>query len=642
MTAETIFDSKQDTLENVLKEIGSGRIQLPDFQRGWVWDDAHIKSLIASVSRSFPMGAVMTLSTGGEVRFQPRPIEGVTFDGATPQPDRLILDGQQRLTSLYQALVLDGALTTRDDQRRRVRRRYYVDMRKALADPHLREEAIVSVPEDGRVLGVFGRTVELDLSTPEHEYANAMFPIDRLFRADQWMMGWFQYWNYDQEQSHFFFDFKKNFIETFQSYQVPIIELRQNASKEAVCVVFEKVNTGGVSLTAFELLTATYAADNFNLREDWYGVKGDRSQPGRAARMADAHPILEALESTDFLQAVSLLHTYQHRRDAIENGAKGRDVPAVSCTRQALLNLPLEGYRDVADLAEKGLKRAARFLWREKIFTVRDIPYRTQMVPLAAILAQLGEDWENDTYQRQLRQWFWCGVFGELYGSAIESRFANDLVEVVDWLTDGGATPTTVEECNIVSERLRTLRTRNSAAYKGLHALIMQQAGAKDWRTGAGVDEQTYFDERVDIHHIFPKAWCEKAGRRIHPNIYNSIVNKTPLSEATNRMIGSAAPSTYLPRLEQRQGIPSERIDALLQTHVIDPAELRRDDFNGMLISRGQKLLRLIEDATGRAAGGPPLTEVFEVPERGDEVEDDEQAGAHTATVRISDPTSPP
>jgi len=624
MTAETIFDSKQDTLENLLKEIGAGRIQLPDFQRGWVWDDAHIKSLIASVSRSFPMGAVMTLSTGGEVRFQPRPIEGVTFHGSQPQPDRLILDGQQRLTSLYQALVLDGALTTRDDQRRQVRRRYYVDMRKALADPQAREDAIVSVPEDGRVLGVFGRTVELDLSTAEHEYAEAMFPVDRLFKADEWMMGWFHYWQYDQEQSQFFFDFKKNFIETFQSYQVPIIELRQNASKEAVCVVFEKVNTGGVSLTAFELLTATYAADNFNLREDWYGVKGNRAQPGRAARMANAHPILRALESTDFLQAVSLLATYHHRRAAIETDAKGRDIPAVSCTRQALLNLPLDGYREYADVAEDGFKRAARFLWREKIFSVRDIPYRTQMVPLAAILALLGEHWDNDTYQRHLRQWFWCGVFGELYGSAIESRFANDLVEVVDWLTNSGPLATTIEACNVVSERLRTLRTRNSAAYKGLHALIMQQGGAKDWRSGAGIDEQTYFDERVDIHHIFPKAWCEKVKRRLHPNIYNSIVNKTPLSAETNRMIGSAAPSSYLPRLERRQGIPPERMDELLRSHLIDPEHLRHDHFNTMLVTRGEKLLRLIETATGRTAGGPPLTEVFDVPERGDDVEDDE------------------
>lgn len=52
MTAETTFDATQDTLEALLREIAAGRMQLPDFQRGWVWDDHHIRSLIASVSRS--------------------------------------------------------------------------------------------------------------------------------------------------------------------------------------------------------------------------------------------------------------------------------------------------------------------------------------------------------------------------------------------------------------------------------------------------------------------------------------------------------------------------------------------------------------------------------------------------------------
>ena len=611
MSAETIFDSMQDTLENILKEAGSGQLQLPDFQRGWVWDDAHIKSLIASVSRSFPMGAVMTLRTGGEVRFQPRPIEGIVFSGPPPEPERLILDGQQRLTSLYQALVLPGAIKTKDQKRKIDHRRYYVDMRKAIQGSDLRQEAIVSVPKNGRIVGAFGRDVSLDVSTPEKEYEAAHFPLEQIFSVHQWRRNWNRYWAHDAAMMEFWDEFEEQFIQTFKSYQVPIIELRHNASKEAVCIVFEKVNTGGVKLTAFELLTATFAADNFNLREDWYGVKGDADKPGRAARMARVHPLLQALENTDFLQAVSLLHT--------------RHEPgAISCTRQALLDLPLEGYQRHADMAEEGFRRAARFLWREKIFARRDIPYRTQLVPLAAILASLGVHWENDTYRRKLRQWFWCGVFGELYGSAIESRFANDLNEVLNWLTADGPVPTTVEDSNFVSERLRTLRSRNSAAYKGLHALIMQERGALDWRTGAGIDEQTYFQQTVDIHHIFPKAWCEKPERRIHANIYNSIVNKTPLSAETNRRLGGAAPSTYLPRLQKNENLPPERLDTFLQSHLIDPGQLRADDFAGMLVTRGSRLLALIETATGRKTGGPSLEEVFEVTGGPDDVEDDE------------------
>ncbi|WP_424780186.1 GmrSD restriction endonuclease domain-containing protein [Onishia taeanensis] len=70
----TTFDSTKRSLPELLKDITTGKIQLPDFQRGWVWDDDHVKSLLVSIARSFPVGAVMLMETGGEVRFQTRPV----------------------------------------------------------------------------------------------------------------------------------------------------------------------------------------------------------------------------------------------------------------------------------------------------------------------------------------------------------------------------------------------------------------------------------------------------------------------------------------------------------------------------------------------------------------------------------------
>ena len=77
------FDSTKTSLRILLDDIVAGKLQLPDFQRGWVWDDEHIRSLLVSIARSFPIGAVMLLETGGEVRFQVRPVEGVGAPGGT-------------------------------------------------------------------------------------------------------------------------------------------------------------------------------------------------------------------------------------------------------------------------------------------------------------------------------------------------------------------------------------------------------------------------------------------------------------------------------------------------------------------------------------------------------------------------------
>src|SRR5687767_2248840 len=124
MAAITTFDSIIESLPDLLQSIRNGKTQLPDFQRGWVWDDEHIRGLLASISLSYPIGALMMLQTGNpDVSFKPRLVEGVTLT-SSPEPERLILDGQQRLTSLFQALLLNQAVTTRDARGNPIKRWY--------------------------------------------------------------------------------------------------------------------------------------------------------------------------------------------------------------------------------------------------------------------------------------------------------------------------------------------------------------------------------------------------------------------------------------------------------------------------------------------------------------------------------------
>ena len=121
MSAST-YERKKKGLLELLKQIDTGSMQLPDFQRGWVWDDERIRSLLASVAVSFPIGAVMLLETGGEgVRFKPRAVQGAPVPNGK-QPDTLILDGQQRFTSLYQALMQPKPVQTMTVQKKKIER----------------------------------------------------------------------------------------------------------------------------------------------------------------------------------------------------------------------------------------------------------------------------------------------------------------------------------------------------------------------------------------------------------------------------------------------------------------------------------------------------------------------------------------
>jgi hypothetical protein len=191
--------------------------------------------------------------------------------------------------------------------------------------------------------------------------------------------------------------FRKNVLNALRGYQLPIIELKKETSKEAVCLVFEKVNTGGVPLSVFELITATYAADGYNLRDDWYGsdLRGVDSRCNRIAK----EPVLEVVESTDFLQAITMLQTLKARRADIVTGKTGKQLPPVSAKRAAVLLLELDHYKEWADAVESGFLLAAKFLRKECLTTSRDLPYRTQLAPLSAVLAILKERWLSRLHQ---------------------------------------------------------------------------------------------------------------------------------------------------------------------------------------------------------------------------------------------------
>lgn len=506
---------------------------------------------------------------------------------------------------MYQVTLRGEVVETVTPKKKKVKRWFYIDILKAL-DPNIdREEAIVSIPEDRVIRTDFGRGVLVDVSSTEQEFAEMMYPVTHVFDWDRWQDGFDQYWKGDSNEAkrEVFRKFKREVLENFKYYRVPVISLDRSTSKEAVCVVFEKVNTGGKPLDAFELVTAMYAADGHELRKDWYG---DEAHKGRHRRFVDTlRPadsqtgIISNVSNTDFLQAVSLFYTRARRREAERAGKQGKELPAVTGNRQALLNLPLTAYKQFEKQVEHGFMQAAKFLHMLHIYRIFDLPYQSQIVPLAAIIADIGDAWEHEANRAKLVRWYWNGVFGELYGSAVETRIAKDFIEVPTWLK-GGPEPTTVSETIFRADRLKTMRMRLSAAYKGMNALLMKE-GAQDFRSGQNFDHTVFFGENVDIHHIFPQSWCKKQG--IQPAVYDSIINKTPLSFRTNRIIGGVAPSEYLLKLEkgdkQTPAIDQERLNTYLRSHLIDPSVLRGDDFDSFMVDRQKRLLSLIEQATG-------------------------------------------
>lgn len=589
------FDSTKRSLGDLLRDIREGKIQLPDFQRGWVWDDDHIKDLLVSISRSFPVGAIMLLENGGDVRFQMRPVEGIDPTTVTKEPDQLILDGQQRLTTLTQAISLKSPVQTRTAKGKKILRHYYFDIRAAIDDPENLIDAIVSVDETKKRYTNFGRTVDLDLSSQDKECEQLYFPCEKIFEWSAWMQ---QLNAVNPTALPDFLKFQGTVLEAFNRYQLPVIELKKETSKEAVCLVFEKVNTGGVPLSVFELITASYAADGFNLRDDWFG-SNIRNQASRQEEIGQ-DALLKNLEATDFLQAITLLYTRERKAQDIKAGRQGKQIRPTSAKRSAVLDLPLEAYEKWNKPVTKGFIEAAQFLRCECFFKQKEIPYRTQLIPLASVMTLLGNRWREPRIKEKLSQWYWCGVLGELYGGAVETRIANDLDELMLWFEDDSKKPRTVEDANFQPERLERLYTRLSAAYKGINVLILRE-GAKDFFWQMDVQELDNQGIDLDIHHIFPKAWCMQNG--IDSRLYDNVINKTPISFKANRKIGGNAPSEYLEKLQNEPQVQAndQQMDQILATHLIPAETLRANDFASFYQQRQQLLMGKIYEVMGKA-----------------------------------------
>lgn len=581
-----LFTTNPEKLLDLIADVHKSSIQLPDFQRGWVWDEERIQKLLVSIVKYFPIGAIMMLNAGGQnASFCSVSLKNVPIS-ADIKPKRLLLDGQQRLTSLYQALKFSDAVDTTDTKKKDVKRYYYFSILEMIKED-IDEDNVVIIANEGKSSKKTGTVEAYDYSTLEKECENDVFPTNLsldITAMNQWGQVYTKQFSDPIKSQHWNQFFSK--MLTISSYNIPVISLTEENKKEAVCSVFENVNTGGVPLNVFELLTASFASDGFRLRHDWE----DEIEPCLKNNMQDYNKVLQNVSNVDFLQSLTLLATSKKSRQS------------VACKRKHILDLTLSEYKENRELIRDGYIEAARFLLLQNVYSHWDLPYGSQLVPMAAFFAALGSKATTAKSMEKIAQWYWNGVFGEMYGGANETRFVKDFTEVINWVqNDSIDLPDTIKVSSFRSDRLDEMRTKNSAAYKGVGVLLLQN-GACDFIKGYTIDNITKFNSaNIDIHHIFPQAYCIKTG--ITPERYNSIINKAPIAYSTNRSIGGQAPSVYIPKCMDSEN-SKEKSNELLESQLINPELIRQDKFDEYYLERKEKLIMLIEKAMGKKAVG--------------------------------------
>ena len=553
-----------------------------------------VRDLIISVANRYPAGSLLTMPNAGNT-FALRPFSGSGADLKTT-PSLMILDGQQRLTSLYQALYSKQGIRDANGGIHFV----YLDVERLTAhdtDESQSESAFsdciftVSVNRNNQRLRYKALRDFEDISTIDQEIEHGALPLYTVFNPDD-LTAWRD--RYIRDRADRNYDRHMELLQEWDSevapwikriadYRFPVIELNRDMELHAICHIFEKVNSTGVPLTVFELCTAILWAQGLHLNDDWNETR-ERLSRNQILRMQGP------LEGAMFLQVISLLASFTRKRESPESRI------AVNCRREDLLKLKSETVSEWWAVVESAYHDASKFMESQGIIAQRVLPYGTLLLPLAAIMGylksqrghvQFGQAWPK------IEQWYWCSVFSQRYSSSVEATAAVDFEQVVTWV-EGGDEPDAVRQFSFSADRLQDYNNIRSAIYKGILCLIAK-SGAKDFGGEGTLSINLYYDSQQDHHHIFPLNSFGQLG--IQDSRSSSIVNKTLIGASANRSIGGRLPSAYVDTMKSRLG--EERTRAILRSHLISPEALMNNSWEDFFLSRREELKQLIHTTCG-------------------------------------------
>lgn len=569
---KTIYeDTNPKKLGALLFEIQQGMAVLPNFQRDFVWEPGMIRGLLVSIASRYPAGSLLRIRNTKE-HFAWRNFEGAPKPISLPT--FLVLDGQQRLTSLYQAFYGVG------DYRFFLR---LSDLKNGgdIEDAVFYEKVGSRSEKRYRNIAAQAQDFVLPLQVLRGQHANVTSWILEVAKvlAGQDMATFLEAQTALQSIA-------EQWLKPIEDYEFPVVTLSDETEADAICTIFETLNRTGVKLTVFELLTARFYPTKLNLRDEWESA---------CAR----YSILEGylVDPYQVLQAVTL-----RTSDEAGRGVTCKKAPMLKLRRSDLDS----HWQSVIAALAGGLQ-----VLRDDCGVVNGywLPYSPMLVPLMAVLAKQPLDHASDSgvRRRKLIRWFWCASLGGRYESAANTRTEEDYGELLSWLT-GGIEPSAVSSFKFDTGGLPNTTPRQRARYRALMCLALRSdpAGkkdrARDFNSGAIIDAALVRQEDIDDHHIFPRSFLEK-----HPQprseAVDSILNRTLIDAVTNRYkISDRAPSDYLGDVRDALHKAGLEIESLLRSHMIQGASsaaIWRNDFAAFLEERVTAFGAAVTEVTG-------------------------------------------
>ena len=555
------------------------QIILPDFQRSFVWPYTAIKDLLISIFRGYYIGSILLLDADNRsLPFAFRPIEGVDGIATDDLIQKYILDGQQRITTLHYVLYAPENVNLKYTSSPY---RFFLNLEQFMADDL-----------DQAIYGVRTQDCKRIAENIEQQFKQKIVPFTYLTqnRWQEWLQEYVKAAEDDAKKAQRAVEVLawSNKLNSFFNFQTTSMTLDKVAEDDEngiaeICAVFEKMNSTGVKLTVFDLLTARLYRSNISLRQLW----NDAYQKYENLNaFSDEDPGIYAVL---ILRIIGLL--------------RGLDVKASNLINLKPINFA-EDFERAALALDKALQKI-RSTQGYGAFDKKWLPYPSMAAPLAALIDLSDSEKLDSAATKAIDRWYWGSVFDERYSSAVESTTTRDYRDVRDFLSGKKVESEVLKEIslalteqNITNKLYATNRTRSSV-YSGVMCLTAVN-GARDFRIDDPITLHT-----LDDHHIFPKNYLSKrytkSEIRLTDNQINCILNKTLISDRTNRKISNKAPSEYIKDTEL---VDTTQTDLILSKHFINlqaKNAMLADDFGAFQEARLHELVREIMKKTSRS-----------------------------------------
>ncbi|WP_194244059.1 DUF262 domain-containing protein [Nonomuraea phyllanthi] len=563
---DPVFKATPETVGSLVTAIHKGAIALPHFQRSFVWEPKRTIELLKSVISRYPAGTLLTWEQSTEANFGYR-----TFEGVLPtdtKPRRLVLDGQQRLTSLYQALTGTGD------------HKFYMRVWPFIDEENYSLVPLEQVDLDSAIMANdISRRARQNPANEEWQIANGVFAISEYDRLRPWFKKLVRYVRSDRERAdrleELLHQFKDTYLQPLESYAFPVVDLPMHTSLVAVCNIFETLNRSGKVLGPFELLTAKFYPQQIHMRELWDAAK--RDYPLLVEFQVDPYSLLQAIclrvhqsaQRYDVLNKLTAQNIKQHWETVVAAAA------------------------DVLDM----LKRECGAI------SVQWLPYGMLLVPMTAVYPEIAQlrSQVRAIARDKLRQYYWCSIFTENYDQGANSQAGADYRLLCKWVVgESDVAPEAVADFNLTDKDILSARQNRKALYRGFMSLLIQ-LGAKDFTSAQAIANVHTNDMKFDAIQVFPKSWLNS--HENNPDSHGSelILNRLLVGQGTKKEIRDRPLGEYF--AAQDTGSQHKMAD-ILASHLIDPDDhggLMSLDYSLFLRDRLSSFVEEIENVTNQS-----------------------------------------